>query len=294
MCTVPLVLLLAVPNLAEGRDPTFVETVVSALDARLKVLDVHSDPVHNRTVMTLLGGPESLVAAGVDLARLCTCIDMTRYDGRHPALGGLDVLPLVPYDRDLDAAADVARAVGAAIATKAGTPVVYYGNAVRGSDPRDLPDIRRGGMAGLIERARAGELPDEGPDKIDPRRGVVCVGARGPLIAFNVWLECDGSTATHIARRVRTSTGGLPAVRALPIEIQDGLSQVSMNLLDPDVTGIDAAYDRVASLARQEQATVAATEIVGLVWERDLPDPKKEAARLLRVPGRSIESVVVR
>lgn len=282
---------MAVPNVAEGRDSALIAEITGAAGANARVLDVHSDPVHDRTVLTLAGTGGDLVAAATSMARRCAAIDMTAYDGRHPALGGLDVCPFVPYEADLAAAVDTSRRAGAAISAM-GTPVIYYGAASFAIPPRELPDIRRGGLARLIERAREGDYVEFGPIEIDPRRGVVCVGARGPLIAFNIWVRCSGAAADRMARKVRQSSGGTSGIRALPIQIERERHQISMNLIDPEVTGIDAAFEAVARLAAAEGADIEATEIVGLVRKRHLPDPTKKAARLLREPGRSIEAVM--
>lgn len=279
--------LIIVPNLSEGRDRSRIasfERAVSAAGAR--TLDTHTDAVHNRSVLTIAGDEDALIAAAAALAVEASAIDLRRHSGVHPRLGGLDVCPFVPHDATMDVAVGAARRAAAAIAARSGLPVYLYGHAA--SPPRELPDLRRGGLQGLIERS--GSLPpDFGPSVIDPRAGVVCVGARGPLIAFNIWMRCDLATARAIAKTVRAPSGGSPGVRALGLSIDDATCQVSMNLTKPDRTGIDDVFAAVARAAAADDAEIFATEIVGLPPERYLPDPESEAARLLMQPGRSLE-----
>ncbi|MDQ3953887.1 MAG: glutamate formiminotransferase, partial [Actinomycetota bacterium] len=284
--------LVAVPNVSEGRDGEKIARVVASVrDAGARVLDVHSDPIHNRTVVTAGAEPVTLVAATAALALAATSIDLTQHVGVHPRLGVLDVCPFVVDRVPIAEVVEVARTAGAAISERAGLPVYLYGHAATRPECEHLPDIRRGGLAGLMRRA-AGELPpDFGLRTIDPRLGVVCVGARGPLIAFNVWLRCDAPTARRIAAAVRKE-GSTRGVRALGLDLGGAGAQVSMNLTDPDRAGIDDAYRMVASRAAAEGVEVQATELVGLPPERYLPDPDAEAARLLRRPGRSLERVL--
>ena len=285
--------LVAVPNVSEGRDRRLLAQFRNDIEARhCYGLDVHSDLVHNRSVLTLAGDDDPLVQSLTELARAATALDLRAHDGVHPRLGVLDVCPIVIDDRPeraIRAAEQTARRIG----TSVGLPVFLYGDAARRKETRELPHLRRGGLDRLRQRVREGELvPDEGPNDIDPAYGVVCVGARPPLIAFNVWLEGDGETARRIAADIRTSDRTRRAIRALGWEIERGVSQVSMNLISPDVVGVDDAFEKVARLAARAGVEVVATEIVGLPPQRYLPNPKKEAARLLLQPGRSLESVL--
>ncbi len=275
--------LLAVPNISEGRDPALLALARRAVEATdTRVLDVHTDPVHNRSVLTIAG--PAVVSGCVALAGVACDIDMRRHHGIHPRLGGLDVCPFVPHDTGMDDAVHAARETAALIGRDVGVPVYLYGAAARRAETRELPDLRRGGLVRLIERARAGLLPDEGPSEIDPARGVVCVGARGVLIAFNVWLRGDLQTAQWIAASVRSD-----AVRALGLDVGNGQTQVSMNLIDPESAGIDHVFGWVSAEAARLGAAVVATEIVGLVPERFMPQDA-EVARLLLEPGHSLES----
>ncbi len=253
------------------------------------VLDVHVDPVHNRSVLTCWGTPTELIDAMAELATTAAiAIDLAAHDGVHPRLGSLDVCPFVPFRSQMDEAVAAARALADRLGDL-GHSVYLYGAAAERPATSDLPSIRRGGLEGLIER----ELPpDRGPVSIDPAKGVICVGARGPLIAFNVWLRCQLSTAREIAAQVRTASGGPPGIRALGLDLGDGVCQVSMNLIDPTVTGIDTAFEAVRSAADELGGEISATELVGVVEERFQPKPDATAARLLITPGRSIESLI--
>jgi glutamate formiminotransferase len=277
--------LIAVPNVSHGADATPFVRPIEAAGAR--VLDVHADPIHNRSVITVTAPSPALVDAMADLAVAGLAIDLTRHSGVHPRLGGLDVCPIVPHEERMTTAIEVARTTGRAIADRAGLPIYLYGEAAQRPETKALPDLRRGGLEGLIKRCEEGLIPDLGPPRIDPRRGVVCVGAREVLIAFNVWMRGDIHAAAAIAREVRS-----PDVRSLGLEMGEGLVQVSMNLIAPDVVGIEQAFGLVAGMSERLGAEVTSTEIVGLVPEHYLPRPESQAARLLMQPGRSLESAL--
>jgi glutamate formiminotransferase len=277
---------------SEGRDRQKIESAVESIDrAGGDVIDVHSDERHNRTVLTVVARNDALVEPMTALATSVRDIDLQQHTGVHPRLGGLDVCPFVPHEEGIDGAIQLARQTGRAIAERLDLPVFLYGAGARREATRELPSLRRGGLVGLATRVH--DLPpDFGPQTIDPTRGVVCVGARGPLIAFNVWLEAQVVVAREIAKRVRESASGLRGVRALGLDLDDGYSQVSLNLTAPEVVGIDDAYEVVAAASRSEGVTIVKTEIVGLIEKRFSPDDKKEAARLLIQPGRTLESAL--
>jgi glutamate formiminotransferase len=281
---------LSVPNVSEGRDQRWIDRTSDALRAeRAAVLDVHSDPVHHRSVFTLTAPPEPLRKALTKLAELASEIRLDRHEGVHPRLGGLDVCPIVPHELPMQGAVTLAHAVGEAIHDATGLPIYFYGNAAFRDETRELRDIRRGGLARLIEGREERLMPDLG-DHIDRQRGVVCVGARGPLIAFNVNLRSQPTIARSIAASVRESGGGLPGVRALAFPLQPEICQISMNLTQPELIGIDLAFDAVAVAARSATAEVIECEVVGLVPARFLPDPEKQAARLLKQPDLCLEA----
>jgi glutamate formiminotransferase len=279
---------IAVPNVSEGRDLALLERLSDAVArSGCSVLDLHSDPVHNRSVFTVAGEEAQLIEGMSELACATRALDLTAHEGTHPRLGVLDVCPFVAYKAETDEAILVARTTGSRIGSRCELPVYLYGYAGR----RELPELRRGGLASLTERA-VDDPPDFGPRSIDPRFGVVCVGARGVLIAFNVWIAADERLARDVASSLRTSGGGPPGIRSLGLRINDETSQISMNLIDPAVTGIDRAFEATKQLVEQRGGRVIATEIVGLPPERFMPSPEKETARLLMKPGRSLESAL--
>ncbi|HEX2057402.1 MAG TPA: glutamate formiminotransferase [Actinomycetota bacterium] len=284
--------LVAVPNVSEGRDERAIAVLAASVrDAGARVLDVHSDAIHNRTVVTAAGAPAVLAAAMAALAGAAARLDLTQHEGVHPRLGVLDVCPFVVDGAPVADVVEVARGAGRAIADGAQLPVYLYGFAATRPECERLPDLRRGGLDGLIRRSAEDLPPDFGPRTIDPRRGVVCVGARAVLIAFNVWLHADGATARIIAAAVREAAGER-GVRALGLDLGGGRAQVSLNLTEPDRAGVDDAYSLVAAEAAARGVAVESTELVGLPPERYLPDPDAKAARLLRGPGRSLERVL--
>ena len=285
--------LIAIPNISEGRNEQRIASCVRAVSsAGVRVLDVHSDAVHNRSVLTTTGSDQDLVEGMSALATSLRYVDVSEHAGVHPRLGALDVCPFVPHCDDMQRAIVTARRTGETIASRERLPVFFYGEAARRPETRELPSLRSKGLEDLVRRVERGLQPDAGPHEIDPRRGVVCVGARGVLIAFNVWLRAGTDVAAAIARTVRTSSGGLPGVRALGLPRDDGTSQVSMNLIDPSKTSIDQVYEAVARAAERMGVRPFATELVGLVPERFMPAPDAQAARLLMAPGRSLESVL--
>jgi glutamate formiminotransferase len=287
---------IAVPNLSEGRDDLLIARFAEAA-AEATVLDLHRDTDHNRTVLTMAGEESELVAGLTALASAALAIDLTAHDGIHPWVGALDVCPIVPLGEVSEAtlrdAARVADGVGRRIGLEVGLPVYLYGSAAKREETRSLPLLRSGGLAALRERAARGLVPDYGPLEIDVRSGVVCVGARGPLIAFNVMLDTDVEIARRIAARVRSRSGGPHGIRALGLWLDSkNLAQVSMNLVEPERTGIDQAFDAVANEAEVRGVTIVGTELIGLPPARFMPDPKCEAARLLIEPGRSLEEAM--
>ncbi len=286
--------LIAVPNVSEGADQQRIRELVGAVRAAgARVLDVHSDRVHNRSVLTVAGNDGRLVPAMTELALACRYIDLRIHRGVHPRLGGLDVCPIVPHHSSMKEAVEVARRIASSIGREASLPVYLYGKAARRSVTRDLAQLRRMGLAELAKRAKRDLPPDEGPADIDPAQGIVCVGARDVLIAFNVWLACEVEAARAIAASVRASEGGRPGLQALGFEIERGrLSQVSMNLVLPNETPIDHAFAAVAAEADARGVRVLKSEIVGLVPERYLPAPNGMAGRLLMEPARSLESAL--
>ncbi len=286
--------LIAIPNASTGSDAKTIRALAEAISgAGATLLDTHSDAIHDRSVFTIAGTNDRLVEASAALAKRARTLDLTVQNGVHPRMGVLDVCPFVPHgETTMDDAVSAARSAGEQIAAQTGIPVYLYGEAALRTPAPTLPELRRGGLAGLQARAKRGLGPDFGGD-IDGRLGVVCVGAREVLIAFNVWIKSEPETARAIARQVRQSHSGLTGVRALGFEIAPpDICQVSMNLTAPDATGIEAAFEAVQSDAEALGATVTATEIVGVPPQRFMPPADARATRLLKEPGRSLESAL--
>jgi glutamate formiminotransferase len=260
-----------VPNVSEGRTPSVIDRLSRAVTqvAGVRLASVHIDPDHHRSVFTFLGAPEPVQAAALSLARaVFETVDMQAHHGIHPRLGALDVLPFVPLrDLTMADAVTVARTVAARLAADHALPVYLYGAAATAPGRRSLLAVRAGQYEGLPTRlADPSWRPDFGPARFDPRRGAVLVGARDVLVAYNVWLDTDDASAARaIARAVRESSGGLPALQAMGGRLERrGIAQVAMNLLDYRVTSLPQAFDAVRSEAARRGVGVRRGELVGL------------------------------
>jgi glutamate formiminotransferase len=256
----------SVPNFSEGRDRATIDALADALGRRARLLDVHADPDHNRSVFTLVGSEEELTDSLLEaIACARDRIDLRRHEGAHPRIGAADVVPLVPLAaEDMERATAAARALARRIGGELGLPVFLYGEPAPGRSPAFF---RRGGPEELQRRIAAAELePDFGPRRLDERAGAVLVGARRPLIAFNVNLRGSLEAARAIAEIVRESGGGFPGVRALGLELpRAGLVQVSMNVEDYEAAALHEIVDRVAWEASARGAEVVGSELVGLM-----------------------------
>ena len=257
----------SVPNFSEGRDAGTIEALRSALSTHADVLDVHSDPDHNRSVFTLVGDDTSLVEAllaGIACGR--ERIDLRSHEGAHPRIGAADVVPIVALDpRDRERARDCALRLADRVGAELGLPVFLYGDS---APERGPAFYRRGGPEELQRRIDVGELrPDYGPARLDERAGGVIVGARRPLIAFNVNLATDDvEIARAIAAVVREKGGGFPGVRALGLLLpRAGRAQVSMNVEDFEAAALHEIVDRIEEEARTRGVEVAGAELVGLM-----------------------------
>ena len=257
----------SVPNFSEGRDAGTIGALRSALSAHADVLDVHSDADHNRSVFTLVGDDTSLVEgllAGIACAR--ERIDLRKHEGAHPRIGAADVVPIVALDpSDRERARDCALRLADRVGAELGLPVFLYGESAPDRGPAFY---RRGGPAELQRRIDAGELhPDYGPARLDERAGGVIVGARRPLIAFNVNLATDDvEIARAIAAVVREKGGGFPGVRALGLLLpRAGRAQVSMNVEDYEAAALHEIVSRVEDEARARGVEIAGAELVGLM-----------------------------
>ena len=264
-------LLECVPNVSEGRSRAVVDRLAHAVtqvrDVRLA--SVHMDPDHHRSVLTFLGPPQPVQAAALALARaVFETVDMRAHQGIHPRLGALDVLPFVPLrDLTMTDAVRVARTVAERLAVDHQLPVYLYGAAASAPERRSLLAVRAGQYEGLPTRlADPSWRPDFGPARFEPRLGALLVGAREILVAYNVWLDTDDPAAARvIARAVRESAGGLPALQAMGGLLERrGIAQVAMNLLDYRVTPLPRAFDAVRTEAAKRGVGVRRGELVGL------------------------------
>jgi glutamate formiminotransferase len=282
-------LLLAVPNVSEGRDLARVEALENDFARGVGLLDVHSDPVHNRSVFTLSGQPPALSAALVaGGAAAADSIDMRDHVGAHPAIGALDVCPLVWLrEEDRETAREEAVATARGIARAARVPVFLYGELADHLRRRERSFYRDGGPVELGRRMATGELrPDFGPPAPHPTAGATLVTARPPLAAFNLVLDgIDLAAAREVAARVREAGGGPAGVRAIAIDLGRGTVQVSTNVHDPFAVPLAEVVHLVRRLAGRRGGRVVAGEIVGLVPEaalagfpEDLPLPGFEPA----------------
>lgn len=267
----------AVPNFSAGRNAETVARIASAMDVPgVRVADVHADPDHNRMVVTALGTEPALEEALMAAAREAVVrIDLRTHQGVHPFLGAVDVVPIVPLEpEDMPWAIDAAHRFGRRLAEELGLPVFFYEEAALRSEYRSLPAVRQGGLKALTEGMAQGVLlPDAGPALAHPSAGVVVVGARWPLIAYNLLLDTrDREAAWEIARGVRERDGGLPFVRALalPLASREGRYQISMNLIRSTATPLAAVVQRVQQLAAERGIRVLEGELVGLLPFGDL------------------------
>ena len=261
--------LLAVPNVSEGRDFERLDRLQDALGTAVTLLDRHTDIDHNRAVFTVAGEPSDVVAAMLGLASASREIDMPEWQGLHPAIGALDVCPVVwpgPEDRDAATAAALELASGIG---DLGIPVFLYGGLAAGPERSERSWFRAGGIDALWHRMSSGELtPDFGPDRPHPKAGACLVTARAPIAAFNLELETgDADVAGRIAAVMRESGGGLPGVRAIGLPLSTGRAQVSMNVHDPVAVPLARVVEAVSAAADAAGTRVVGAELIGLVPE---------------------------
>ena len=261
----------SVPNFSEGRRVEVVDALADAvaMAAGVQLLDRTSDASHNRSVLTMAGEAEAVTTAlehAIEVA--IRDIDMERHTGEHPRIGAVDVVPFVPLgETTMDDAIGLARRFGARVAERFEVPVYLYARAATRPDRIRLADVRRGGYEGLRDEiGHPGREPDFGPARTHPRAGAMAVGARPFLVAWNINLEsADVELAKRIARRVRESGGGLPAVQANGFMIEElGCSQVSMNLLDVATTPMWRVWEEVRAMAADDGVRLRESELIGL------------------------------
>lgn len=281
-------LLESVPNFSEGRRPEVVQSIVAAAQMvdGVHVLDVHSDADHNRSVLTLAGEADALVEAVFRaMERATETIDLRQHSGEHPRVGATDVVPFIPLGTTgMSEAVAAARALGERVAQSLKIPVYFYEEAATRPERQNLEAIRRKGFEELRDTIGqdAARKPDLGPAEVHPSAGAVVVGARGPLIAYNIYLNSnDVRIAKAIAKAIRQSSGGLRYVKALGLEIPArGQVQVSMNLTNFRKSAIHTVFELVRSIAASHGATITDSEVVGLVPMEALVDSARFYLRM--------------
>jgi glutamate formiminotransferase len=264
-------LLECVPNISEGRDQEKIASLAEELKKhrRVKLLDCSSDKDHHRSVFTFIGEPEAIKEAAFSFTmKALDLIDMREHKGGHPRLGAVDVIPFVPIQGvEMEEAVQIAREFGKGLG-KMGVPIFFYEEAATCAERKDLPSIRKGEYEGLVEKLKDPKWkPDEGPDRFNLKSGATVVGARFPLVAYNVNLKTkDLSLAKEIAKKVRFRDGGLPHVRAMGVDLKEkGMVQVSMNLTRYQVTNIPSVYEFIKEEGLKNGIGIEDSEIVGLI-----------------------------
>jgi glutamate formiminotransferase len=261
-----------VPNFSEGRDLEKIEKIIQPFRGRegVKLLDCQRDEDHHRCVVTVAGEPEPLTAAVLEaMGAAIALIDMRRHQGQHPRMGAVDVVPFIPVKNvDMQEAVALSRRVAQAAAQNFNLPVFLYEESATAAHRRNLADIRKGQFEGMAEKMRRPEWqPDFGPDGIHPSAGVTAVGARMPLVAYNVNLgTADLEIANDIARKIRHLSGGLRYCKAIGIDLKErGIVQVSINMTDYTKTALYRVFELIRIEARRWGVPVVGSEIVGLV-----------------------------
>lgn len=282
-----------VPNFSEGRRTNVIAAIADAISsAGVYLLDVSSDPDHNRTVVTFAGEPDTVgdgAFRGIEAAS--RLIDLQVHSGEHPRIGAADVVPFVPLrEYPMDACVELARRVGRRVGTELRLPVYLYDHASQHPEQRTLPQVRRDRYEILASAIQTdpSRQPDFGPSRLGPA-GAVAIGARGPLIAFNIYLDTPNvAIARSIAASVRESGGGLPKVRALGMLV-GGRAQVSINAVDFRITGLHAILDAVRREAKSFDISVAHSELVGLIPQNALAN---QAPDTLQLPDSVVDLIL--
>ncbi len=267
-----------VPNFSEGRDPKVVDQIVAAICSvsGVTLLDREMDANHNRCVITIVGDPDAVAEAAFRGAKKAAeLIDLTWHKGEHPRIGATDVVPFIPIAGvTMDDCVALARQAAARIASELGIPTYLYEKAATRPERVGLENIRKGQFEGLRTAIETDpdRAPDFGPRKVHPTAGATVVGARGPLIAYNIYLQTnDLALAKEIAKSIRTSSGGFPCVKAMGMNIEDrGIVQVSMNLTNFEETSIFTVFEAVRQRAAARGVEILSSQIVGLVPQKAL------------------------
>lgn len=285
-----------VPNFSEGRDLKKIEKIVEPFRAKdgVKLLDYQNDEDHNRAVVTVVGAPGPLKEAIVEAMGIAIdVIDMRQHQGQHPRMGATDVVPLIPIKNVTpEEAVEISRDVASKVAGKYNLPIFLYEKSAAQPERQNLATIRQGQFEGMAEKIRLPEWkPDFGPAEIHPSAGVTAIGARMPLVAYNVNLDTGNfEIADRIAKQVRHISGGLRYCKGIGIELKDrGIVQVSMNMTDYTKTALYRVFELIKIEARRYGVNVVGSEIIGLVPMEALIDT---AAFYLGLEGFSMEQVL--
>lgn len=281
-----------VPNVSEGRDLNVVAQIAEAVRAvrHVRLLNVTSDSDHHRSVLTFVGNPEAVLEAAFRVVEAASrLIDLRQHRGQHPRIGAADVVPFVPLGQtSMETCVQLAHALGGRVGNELGLPVYLYEAAATRPERQKLADIRRGGYERLRETIHLPErAPDYGPTAVGPA-GAVVIGARWPLIAYNVFLSTkDVEVARAIAQSIRERDGGLPGVRALGLLV-NGQAQVSMNLTDYRVTSLYQVMRTLEALAAQHGVAVDRSELIGLLPQQAALDALSAYLKLTRLTDQDI------
>lgn len=260
-----------IPNFSNGRDHEIIEAIVDEVRTTVGVtlLDYSSDTSHNRTVVTFIGSPEGVVEASVKLAcRAATLIDLCSHTGEHPRMGAVDVIPFVPVkDISMDECIELSRLCAQRVWSEAHMPVFLYEESATAEHRKNLASIRKGQFEGMAKKVLEPEWePDFGGRQIHPTAGAVAVGARMPLVAYNINLStADLTIASNIAKIIRESSGGLKYVKALGVMLEDrNIAQVSINMTNFEKTPLYRVFELVRAEAKRYGVTIIGSEIIGL------------------------------
>ncbi|WP_373898999.1 glutamate formimidoyltransferase [Haloimpatiens sp. FM7315] len=261
-----------IPNFSEGRNKEVIEKIMDAVrnTEEVKLLDYSSDKSHNRTVVTFIGSPKGVENAMINMAeKVYENIDMTKHSGEHPRMGALDVVPFVPITGvDMEECIEIANKVGKTIGEKYSIPVYLYEKAASTPERENLAKVRKGQYEGFFEKIKDPNWkPDYGPDKVNEKGGCVAVGARVPLVAFNVNLDTENvEIADKIAKVIRNIGGGLRYVKALGVKLEErNIAQVSINLVNYEKTALYRVFEMVKIEAKRYGVNIIGSEIVGLL-----------------------------
>lgn len=285
-----------VPNFSEGRDLQKIDQIVAPFRARagVKLLDYSNDEDHNRLVVTVVGEPEPLREAVIEAIGVAVeLIDLNHHQGQHPRMGAVDVVPFIPIKGvTMDEAIALSRSVGEEVARRYQLPVFLYEKSATAPHRENLAAIRKGEFEGMAEKIHQPEWqPDFGPAERHPTAGTVAIGARMPLVAYNINLSTPSLEIAHdIAKKIRFIGGGLRYCKAMGVELKDrGITQVSINMTDYTRTALYRAFELVRIEARRYGVSIVGSEIIGLVPMEALIDT---AAYYLGLENFSMQQVL--